>query len=553
MYTAAGMASNPPPTTVGQPASGRSASGQPASGRSFSGGRSSPSVPPKPLEGASLALLTVALALAAFMQVLDSTIANVAIPTIAGNLGASSSQGTWVITSFGVANAVALPLTGWLAKRFGEVRLFLWAAGLFVLASFLCGIAWSLEMLIVFRVMQGVVAGPMMPLSQSLLMVNYPHAKRPLALSLWSMTVVVAPIFGPILGGWISDNYQWGWIFFINVPVGALVLLLCRVLLAGRETATVKSPLNRVGLVLLVIGVGSLQLMLDRGKELDWFNSPEIIILAVTAVVGLSLLVAWELTDKNPIVDFTLFRSRNFSIGVACISLTMLIYFGTIVVIPLMLQKQMGYTATLAGLAAAPIGILPVLLATAIGKNAHRVDMRLLATVSFVVFALCFLWRTTFSPHMDFAWVAMPQFLQGLAVACFFMPVTSIAFADLAPGRLAAASSLSNFLRVLSCSMGTSLTIALWERREALHHARLAEAVTAFNPLAGEYLGRLTRLGLSEAQSQAYVAGEITRQSFIMAANDIFGMCAALMLLMIAVVWFSKPRAGAAADTGGAH
>ncbi len=240
----------------------------------------------KPLVGAPLAWMTVALSMATFMQVLDSTIANVAIPTIAGNLGASNSQGTWVITSFGVANAISIPITGWLAKRIGEVKLFLWSTVLFALASWLCGMSNSLEMLIFFRVLQGVVAGPLIPLSQSLLLNNYPPAKRSTALALWSMTVIVAPICGPILGGYISDNYHWGWIFFINVPIGLAVVFLTLRTLKGRETATQIRPIDSVGLVLLVLGIGALQVMLDRGKELDWFNSTEIIVLAVVAVVA---------------------------------------------------------------------------------------------------------------------------------------------------------------------------------------------------------------------------------------------------------------------------
>ena len=274
--------------------------------------------PPRPLEGIALALLTLALSMATFMQVLDTTIANVAIPTIAGNLGASSSQGTWVITSFGVANAISLPLTGWLAKRFGEVKLFLWSTALFVIASWLCGMAQSLELLILFRVLQGLVAGPMIPLSQSLLLSSYPPKKRGMALSLWSMTVIVAPIFGPILGGWISDNYHWGWIFFINVPLGVVVFFLCTRMLRGRETAIQRNPIDLVGLSLLVLGVGALQLMLDRGKELDWFASNEVIGLAIAAVVGISFLIVWELGDKHPIIDLSLFKHRNFAIGVGC-------------------------------------------------------------------------------------------------------------------------------------------------------------------------------------------------------------------------------------------
>ena len=271
--------------------------------------------PPRPLEGIALALLTLALSMATFMQVLDTTIANVAIPTIAGNLGASSSQGTWVITSFGVANAISLPLTGWLAKRFGEVKLFLWSTALFVMASWLCGMAQSLELLILFRVLQGLVAGPMIPLSQSLLLSSYPPKKRGMALSLWSMTVIVAPIFGPILGGWISDNYHWGWIFFINVPLGVVVFFLCTRMLRGRETATQRNPIDLVGLSLLVLGVGALQLMLDRGKELDWFASGEIVALGLTALVGLAFFLAWELTEAHPVVELRLFARRNFALG----------------------------------------------------------------------------------------------------------------------------------------------------------------------------------------------------------------------------------------------
>ena len=508
----------------------------------------------RPLEGAALAGLTLALALAAFMQVLDSTIANVAIPTIAGNLGASSTQGTWVITSFGVANAIALPLTGRFAKRFGEVRLFLASTLLFVITSFLCGMAHSLEALILFRVLQGFVAGPMMPLSQSLLLGNYPFAKRGMALSLWSMTTVVAPIFGPILGGYISDNFHWGWIFFINVPIGVAVILLCRRLLRGRETLTESQPMSYVGLALLVLGVGALQVMLDRGKELDWFNSPEIVVLCIVAVVGIALLVAWELTSRYPLIDFSLFLSRNFSIGVFCISAAMLIYFGTIILLPILLQNYQGYTATQAGLAAAPIGILPVLLAPFIGRNAQRIDMRLLVTLSFFVFSLSFYLRAvTFNPQMDFFCVVLPQFLQGLAVACFFMPMTTITFTGLGPERLAAASSLYNFLRTLSASIGTSITITAWERREALHHTFLTEHINPYNPMAQEALSRLSALGLSPMQAKGYIAKEITKQGFFIAANELFWMSALLLLGLTVLVWFSRPKAGEVVDAGGMH
>ncbi|MBK0001724.1 multidrug efflux MFS transporter permease subunit EmrB [Erwinia sp. S38] len=508
----------------------------------------------KPLEGAPLVLMTIALSLATFMQVLDSTIANVAIPTIAGNLGASNSQGTWVITSFGVANAISIPITGWLAKRIGEVKLFLWSTVAFAVASWLCGMSESLSMLIFFRVIQGIVAGPLIPLSQSLLLSNYPPAKRSIALSLWAMTVIVAPICGPILGGWISDNYHWGWIFFINVPIGVAVVVLTLQTLRNRETPTVIRPIDTVGLVLLVVGVGCLQVMLDRGKELDWFSSPEIITLTVVAVVALVVLLVWELTDDHPIVDLSLFKSRNFTIGCLSISLAYMLYFGSIVLLPQLLQEVYGYTATWAGLASAPVGIIPVILSPIIGRFAHKLDMRRLVTFSFIVYAICFYWRAyTFEPGMDFAASAWPQFIQGFAVACFFMPLTTITLSGLPPERLAAASSLSNFTRTLAGSIGTSITTTMWTDRESLHHAHLTESVTPYSANTQEMYSKLEQLGMSHDQASAYLAQQITNQGLIISANEIFWASAGVFLILLVLVWFARPPFGAGGGGGGAH
>ncbi|WP_205066489.1 multidrug efflux MFS transporter permease subunit EmrB [Pantoea coffeiphila] len=508
----------------------------------------------KPLEGAPLVLMTIALSLATFMQVLDSTIANVAIPTIAGNLGASNSQGTWVITSFGVANAISIPITGWLAKRIGEVKLFLWSTVAFAVASWLCGMSESLSMLIFFRVIQGIVAGPLIPLSQSLLLSNYPPAKRSIALSLWAMTVIVAPICGPILGGWISDNYHWGWIFFINVPIGVAVVVLTLQTLRNRETPTVIRPIDTVGLVLLVVGVGCLQVMLDRGKELDWFSSPEIITLTVVAVVAIVVLLVWELTDDHPIVDLSLFKSRNFTIGCLSISLAYMLYFGSIVLLPQLLQEVYGYTATWAGLASAPVGIIPVILSPIIGRFAHKLDMRRLVTFSFIVYAICFYWRAyTFEPGMDFAASAWPQFIQGFAVACFFMPLTTITLSGLPPERLAAASSLSNFTRTLAGSIGTSITTTMWTDRESLHHAHLTESVTPYSANTQEMYSKLEQLGMSHDQASAYLAQQITNQGLIISANEIFWASAGVFLILLVLVWFARPPFGAGGGGGGAH
>ena len=496
----------------------------------------------KPLQGGALAMLTLVLSLATFMLVLDSTIANVAIPTIAGDLGASSSQGTWVITSFGVANAISIPITGWLAKRFGEVRLFLIATLLFVLASWLCGIANSLEMLIVFRVLQGAVAGPIIPLSQSLLLNNYPPEKRGMALAFWSMTIVVAPICGPILGGWISDNIHWGWIFFINVPIGLAVVLISWKILEGRESRISHQPVNTIGLILLALGVGALQLMLDQGRELDWFNSTEIVVLTIIAAVGLIALIIWELTDDNPVVDVSLFKSRNFTMGCVSTSLAFLVYSGTVVLIPLLLQQVYNYTATWAGLAAAPVGLLPILLAPIIGKFGNKIDMRILITVSFMVYALTFYWRAvTFEPEMTFMDVALPQFVQGLAVACFFMPLTTITLSGLPPEKMASASSLFNFLRTLAGSIGTSLTTFIWYNREAVHHTQLTEVINPYNPISQQFFQTMGSFGLSEEQTASYIARQITAQGFIIGANEIFLVSAITFISLVVLIWFAKP------------
>lgn len=497
-----------------------------------------------PMRGLPLVLITLALSMAVFMEVLDSTIANVAVPVIAGDLGAATTQGTWVITSFAVANAVSVPLTAFVARRFGEVRVFLGAVVGFIATSWLCGMAHSLELLVLFRILQGLLSGPLIPLSQSLLMACYPPEKRTLALALWAMTIIVAPIFGPILGGWISDNWHWGWIFFINIPIGLMAAVVCWHYLKDRETETVSTPVDRVGLVLMVLGVGALQMMLDRGKELDWFSSTEVVVLAVVAVVCLTYFVIWELGEKHPIVDLTLFRDRNFTVGVLALSLGFMVYMGTLVLLPLVLQTQLGYTATWAGLAAAPVGILPVLLSPLIGKYGAKLDMRWLVTFSFIVYAYCFYWRTDFYAGIDFGGVMWPQFWQGLGVAMFFMPLTTITLSRMEGHRIAAASSLSNFLRVLAGGIGTSLATTMWEHREALHHTRLTEAVNPYQPASQAALQSLQQAGMSTEQSYGVLTANIAREGFIIGSNEIFWLSALLFLAMIVVVWRAKPPFG---------
>jgi DHA2 family multidrug resistance protein len=508
-----------------------------------------------PLIGSARVVGTLALSLATFMNVLDSSIANVSIPAIAGNLGVSPAQGTWVITSFGVANAIALPLTGWLTQRFGAVRLFTGSVLLFVLASMLCGLATSLEMLIAGRVLQGFVAGPLMPLSQTLLMASYPRHQTGKALAFWGMTTLVAPVAGPLLGGWITDNFSWPWIFYINVPVGAVAAFLTWTLYHRRETPIRKLPIDRVGLALLVLWVGSLQLMLDKGKELDWFASDQIIVLAVLAAVGFVVFVAWELTDEHPVVDLRLFSGRNFAFGVLAVAVGYGLFFGNVVLLPLWLQQWMGYTAVDAGMALAPVGLLAILLTPLIGRQVGIWDPRWIATAAYLVFSGVMWLRAGFTTQTDLFHIMIPTILQGAALAMFFIPLTTISFVGVQPQRLPAAAGLSTFVRITAGSMGTSITTTLWESRAQMHHAHLAEGLHPGNPAFGSAVQALTGGGLSESAALATITRAIDQQAYTRAADDIFLASAMIFIGLIGLIWLTRrpPRLAAPIDAGGAH
>ena len=506
-----------------------------------------------PLQGRALVLGSVALALATFMNVLDTTIVNVSIPSIAGDLGVAPDQGTWAITSFGVANAVSMPLTGWLTRRYGQVRLFTASVLLFVLASFLCGLAPTLGLLIFFRVMQGAVAGPMIPLSQALLLSSYPPSKSGAALAMWSITTLVAPVVGPLLGGWITDNIAWPWIFYINVPVGLAAAGVTWMIYRDRETPTAKLPIDGVGLGLLVVWVGALQVMLDQGKDLDWFASREIVALAVTAAIGFALFVVWELTDAHPVVDLRLFRRRNFWSATLAMSLGFGAFFGSVVLFPLWLQRYMGYTATYAGMVLAPIGVLAILLTPAVGKSVGRVDPRIFATASFAIQALVLWMRSRFDTEADLEALMVPTIVQGAAMAGFLIPLISLSLAGLEPDRIPAASGLFNFARISAGSFGTSIATTWWDRRASLHHAQLVEHLTPFDPSAALAMGNLPP-GIDPASAPALVNRLVDAQSAVLSVNDVFYASAILFVLLIPVIWLARPAAGgSAAAMAGAH
>lgn len=486
----------------------------------------------------SLAIAAVGLALATFMQVLDTTIANVSLPTISGNLGVSVNQSTWVITSFAVSQAIGLPLTGFLAKRFGEVRVFVWCTLLFVIASFCCGISQSLSMLIFFRVIQGAVCGPMYPVTQSLMISIFPSAKRGMALAIIAMVTVVAPILGPILGGYITDSYSWRWIFFINIPIGIFCSFAIRNQMRDKVEQLQKPRMDYVGLIMLIIGVGLLQVVLDTGNDSDWFNSPFIVWSSIIAAVALAVFVIWEFTDDSPIVDLKLFRHRNFAAGTLVFVLVYATFFGIALLLPLWMQKDLGYTAIWAGLATAPIGILPLFLNFFIGKYSNKVDLRILASISFVAMAVvCFLY-SHFNLQADFWDVALMQFMLGLGVAFFFLPVLTILLSDLDVTEIASGSGVATFLRTLGGSFAASILTFMWSERSSVHHAQLTESISVYDPGS---MASLQQMGGGGTQSLLLLNHEITLQASQIAFNELFYAMGWILVVLAAFIWFAKP------------
>jgi len=495
---------------------------------------------PAPLQGGRLALISIALALGTFMQVLDSTIANVSIPTISGNLGVSTDQGTWVITLFAMANGVSVPLTGWLMGRYGVVKTFAASVVLFTIASFLCGVAWDLPSLLFFRVVQGGVSGPMIPGSQALLISIFPPARRGFALAIWSMTTLVAPICGPILGGWISDNTTWRWIFFINVPVGIFCAIVCFRGLASRETPTFKRPIDTMGFALLLIWVCALQVMLDRGQDADWFNAVSIVVLAIVAAIAFVAWLIWELTEKNPIVDLSLFKSRNFALGALVFCLAYAVFFGGNVLQPLWLQTRLGYIATWAGLVAAPSGLVAVLLTPLFARYSATIDARITGTVALLAFAASFFMRAALPPDASFGALVLPMLVQGVAMSTFFVSMLTIQLKDVTPQQTPAASGLSNFARITAGGFAASLTTAFWDRRASLHQSGLADAQASHNAAFSQALTTLQSLGAGPKQALASLYGQVTNQAYDIAAVEMFWLFGVLALAMAPLIWFAR-------------
>ena len=496
-----------------------------------------------PLKGGALLLAAIVLATANFMAVLDMTIANVSIPNITGSLGISSSQGTWVITSYSVAQAIIVPLTGWLAARFGAVRVFTTAMGLFGIFSAVCGLSGSLAMLVFGRIMQGLSGGVLMPLSQMLLMRIFPKEKAPQAMALWAMTTLVAPILGPILGGYLCDNYSWPVIFFINVPIAIVCAPIALRMLKRYETTILRLPIDKIGLVLLIVFVGALQLMLDLGKEHDWFESTGICLLAVIAVIGFLAFLIWELTERNPIVDLRVFRHSGFTTAVLTISLGFGAIFGMNVLTPLWLQSYMGYTATWAGLATAWSGVLAVMAAPLAGILIAKTDPRRLIFAGLMWLAVVTLLRTYSTTDMTYWQIAQPLIMMGLGLPFFFVPVTALALSSVEEHEMASAAGLQNFLRTLSGAVATSVVTTSWENKTSVIHAELVGDVDR----TGEMARTLGSSGMGADSIRSVLDNLLQSQSVMLATNRIMMIVAVVCALGAFLIWLA-PRPTRAVD-----
>lgn len=505
---------------------------------------------PPTLRGTKLALLSFALALATFIEVLDSTVTNVAVPSIAGGLGVSNSQGTWVISSYSVAAAIAVPLTGWLANRLGEARLFVAAVMLFTLTSVLCGMANDFHVLVACRALQGLFSGPMVPLSQTILLRAFPEKKRIFALALWAMTVLLAPIFGPVVGGWLIDTFSWRWIFLINLPIGIFSFAVCAALLERAAPARRGEPIDVLGIALLVTGVGSLQVVLDTGHDLGWFDSPFVLALAIVAALALASLVVWEAAETHPVIDLSLFRDRTFSLCVLIISLGMASFSVVGVIFPLWLQSLMGYTAFGAGLATAPLGVLALVFSILVGVFAPRFDARALASFGFFLFAAVLAWDAHFTLTMTFAQIATPGLIQGIGLPCFFIPLTAATLSRIPNDKLAAASGLSNFLRTLSAAFGTAMSVTLWDNRARHHYGTLAESVTTASAGTAQVMRDLQKMGLDGARALSALHHLVEQQAYMMATNDMFRLASATCIVLAAMMWLTRPARGATVTFG---
>jgi len=491
--------------------------------------------------------------LATFMEVLDTSVANVALPHIAGSLSSSVDEATWVLTAYLVANAVVLPLSGWFSTLFGRKRFYMGCVMLFTASSAMCGLAPSLPILILCRVLQGLGGGALQPVSQAILRETFPREKQGIAMAVYGMGVVFAPVVGPTLGGWITDNYTWRWIFLINIPVGVCSLLLTSLLIFDppyllRKTLRDGLKIDYMGLGLLATGLGALEIMLDEGQRNDWFSSHGIVAAAVIAAIGLVGVVVWELRQKEPVVDFRLLKDRTFAISTASMFILGFVLYGSTMALPLFLQTLLGYTAMQSGMALSPGGLMIMVMMPVVGILLSKIEARWLIIFGLVTSSLGLFEMSHWNTQINFGHAVSARVMQSFGLAFLFVPINTVAFSFIARAKTGYATGLINLARNMGGSSGIAICTTLIARREQFHQQRLVEHLS---PLDGPYQASLhnaTQLFVSQGSDQVQAAAQahgmiynmVQQQAAMLSFNEVFWALGVLFLAVIPLMFLMK-------------
>jgi DHA2 family multidrug resistance protein len=498
-------------------------------------------------------IIAISVMLATFMEVLDTSVANVALPHIAGSLAASTDESTWVLTSYLVSNAIVLPMTGWLSSVFGRKRLLITCIAIFTFSSFMCGAATTLTMLIIARVVQGIGGGVLQPIAQATMLESFPREQRGVAMAVYGMGVVVAPIIGPTLGGWITDNYSWRWVFYINIPVGIIAVLMARAFIEDPPylQRSSKLSIDYIGFGLMATGLAALQIMLDKGQQEDWFSSHFIVWLTVISVVCLTAFVIWELTTDKPIVDLRVMLNRNFAVGTTLIAVIGIVLYGTTALLPLFLQTLLGYPATQSGLAVSPRGVGSIIAMVIVARIITKIDVRYLMVFGFLLLSLAGWMLTKINLDIGTSSIVWPNIINGFAMGFIFVPLSTVAMGTLRNEQLGSATGLFNLMRNIGGGVGISVVTTLVSRYSQLHQNYLAQNVNPFSPQFQQRLQAITgglapQLGGYAAGQGAYASiyGMVVRQASLLAFIDAFRFLTFLCILCVPTVFlFKKVRA----------
>ena len=506
-------------------------------------------------------IVAISVMFATFMEVLDTTVVNVSLPHIAGSLSVSIDEATWALTSYLVANAIILPMTGWLASRFGRKNLLMLSVIGFTTASFLCGLAPNLGTLIVFRIMQGATGGALQPLSQAVLLEAFPPNERGKAMGFWGLGVVVAPILGPVLGGWLTDNYSWRWVFYINIPVGVASLIMTKMFIFDPPYLRQESRgVDYWGIGMLAVGIGALQILLDKGQEEDWFESHFMVALAIIAAVTLVAFVIHELRTDDPVVDLHVFKIRSYAVGVFLMTVVGFVLYGSLVLLPIMLQTLLGYPSLQAGIAMAPRGVGAFFMMPITGLMTGRFDARKLLSVGLVIGGITLIWLSWLNLQAGYWDIFWPQLIQGVGMSLLFVPLTTVSMDPIPRERMGNATSLFNLMRNIGGSIGIAVTGTMIARHTQSNIATLGTHVSQFDPHTQSYFFQIRSAfmaagaDMATATERAYAAifGMVQRQASMVSFVGLFWLLGVIFLAMIPLVLLMKrPEHGGPAV--GAH